>query len=658
MNAILHVSSGEEMKRYPLCSIREYLCIAGNKTLQPIYKCERRPGSSSPPQVQPEAMAMIAVVFVAFPSCRPAVVVEHRGDWKWAKEVWGMLHDRSSDAGDYASLSLKAWSTRLFIVYLDNCAHDKLASDASCREDKELLMGSLASRTMVLWLHELEVADRRYLTQAQAASAAAHGLCLSVEETCSGHAIHSDGGAIAHEDASAQAEDSKLILEADAEPITPTEYEGSQVFEGPSLCMDPYEPALKLKEREELKYEARESFVERVSHEYEQNRSNKFEVQSGFYTDQMMIDELKFSRKDKYEKKLLWYWVDTKYTGTRTEEDKDFDDDGDDDENDESGSEDADKNRDDMDGVPQVLDEILKQQKKSKQVYQRCLEVGAGEWTVLTAKAGTKKGAKGRGAADNAPEEAAPKRAAAKSKGHSASGTRAAMELVPTIMAALEVTDIDIGLDCKHPVIFPSSYVKSLADNGKLCRGFKKGQIMVLGSEPVLGYGCEAEDEITTSEPVKMNFRGNTYKTRQLFTVVPKKLYSKDATCLNELINQWSDDWSTCFSGLRIQHEGSTIELRLAVVGLKGVTLLDFNLSGSHATGAVKCLEHIYAEMKSFAAERDLYLHMTGLTRTLLSWSSSADFPTGSWFKGADTVVVLRYLAWKFQQVLTSDMNV
>ena len=29
-----------------------------------------------------------------------------------------------------------------------------------------------------------------------------------------------------------------------------------------------------------------------------------------------------------------------------------------------------------------------------------------------------------------------------------------------------------------------------------------------------------------------------------------------------------------------------------------------------------------------------------------------------SWFKGADTVVVLRYLAWKFQQVLTSDMNV
>ena len=27
-------------------------------------------------------------------------------------------------------------------------------------------------------------------------------------------------------------------------------------------------------------------------------------------------------RRDKYEKKLLWYWVDTKYKGLRTEEDK------------------------------------------------------------------------------------------------------------------------------------------------------------------------------------------------------------------------------------------------------------------------------------------------------------------------------------------------
>ena len=37
--------------------------------------------------------------------------------------------------------------------------------------------------------------------------------------------------------------------------------------------------------------------MEKVTHEYEQNRSNKFEVESGFYTDQMMQDDLKFSRR-------------------------------------------------------------------------------------------------------------------------------------------------------------------------------------------------------------------------------------------------------------------------------------------------------------------------------------------------------------------------
>ena len=38
------------------------------------------------------------------------------------------------------------------------------------------------------------------------------------------------------------------------------------------------------------------NFTEKVTHEYQQSRSNKFEVGSGFYTDQMMIDQLKFSK--------------------------------------------------------------------------------------------------------------------------------------------------------------------------------------------------------------------------------------------------------------------------------------------------------------------------------------------------------------------------
>ena len=39
-----------------------------------------------------------------------------------------------------------------------------------------------------------------------------------------------------------------------------------------------------------------EAFEEKVTHEYEQRRSNKFEIESGYYTDQMMADELKFTR--------------------------------------------------------------------------------------------------------------------------------------------------------------------------------------------------------------------------------------------------------------------------------------------------------------------------------------------------------------------------
>ncbi|CAE7694468.1 unnamed protein product, partial [Symbiodinium pilosum] len=84
------------------------------------------------------------------------------------------------------------------------------------------------------------------------------------------------------------------------------------------------------------------------------------------------------------------------------------------------------------------------------------------------------------------------------------------------------------------------------------------------------------------------------------------------------------------------------------------VTLLDLGLSGCEAVGAIKCLEHLFKEMKSFAMENNLYLHMNASTRTILSWSSHADYPTGFWFKGADTVVVIKFLIWKYTGLLES----
>ena len=60
------------------------------------------------------------------------------------------------------------------------------------------------------------------------------------------------------------------------------------------------------------------------------------------------------------------------------------------------------------------------------------------------------------------------------------------------------------------------------------------------------------------------------------------------------------------------------------------MTLLDFQISGARLTGAEPCLTHLFAELKAFATRTGLYLHMNGLTRALLSWETSAQFPTGN----------------------------
>ena len=97
---------------------------------------------------------------------------------------------------------------------------------------------------------------------------------------------------------------------------------------------------------------------------------------------------------------------------------------------------------------------------------------------------------------------------------------------------------------------------------------FKKSAIMVLGSEPVLGWGCEAEDEVTAQEVLKMNFRGNSLKTRILYTVMPKTLYKDDDTPLRKVIAEWAADLEMCFTqGLQLP--GQKPKLRVAAIGLK-----------------------------------------------------------------------------------------
>ena len=59
------------------------------------------------------------------------------------------------------------------------------------------------------------------------------------------------------------------------------------------------------------------------------------------------------------------------------------------------------------------------------------------------------------------------------------------------------------------------------------------------------------------------------------------------------------------------------------------VVLLDLQVSGCLFNGADKCLQHLFAELKDYAKDNRLYLHMNGLTRTILRWPSQADFPCG-----------------------------
>ena len=59
------------------------------------------------------------------------------------------------------------------------------------------------------------------------------------------------------------------------------------------------------------------------------------------------------------------------------------------------------------------------------------------------------------------------------------------------------------------------------------------------------------------------------------------------------------------------------------------VTLRDLQISGSQLAGAAPAWIHLFLELKKFASENNLYLHWNALTRALLSWETSASFPTG-----------------------------
>ena len=188
------------------------------------------------------------------------------------------------------------------------------------------------------------------------------------------------------------------------------------------------------------------------------------------------------------------------------------------------------------------------------------------------------------------------------------------MSTMPDIQAPLPLSEHNIGLEADHPVILPSDYVRILVQHGKLSnllgghgldclaefwheffsirpehpcfdlreeernatvpvflfadegRGYKKCQLMVMGFEPVLGFGCEAEDAPTARQRLKANFKGSTYNTRMLFSVLPALKYSKDKRPLNNLVDVFASDLASCF---RDGVAAAGMVIRLAVLNLK-----------------------------------------------------------------------------------------
>ena len=88
-----------------------------------------------------------------------------------------MLRDRTADSGSHACLTLKAWNTRVFLVFLDHVFQEYLASHPhESANDVELLLAASATKSLTLWFFEQEAADRRFLSLAEAQSIAGHGM--------------------------------------------------------------------------------------------------------------------------------------------------------------------------------------------------------------------------------------------------------------------------------------------------------------------------------------------------------------------------------------------------------------------------------------------------------------------------------------------------
>ncbi|CAK9038870.1 Uncharacterized protein SCF082_LOCUS22806 [Durusdinium trenchii] len=63
-------------------------------------------------------------------------------------------------------------------------------------------------------------------------------------------------------------------------------------------------------------------------------------------------------------------------------------------------------------------------------------------------------------------------------------------------------------------------------------------------------------------------------------------------------------------------------------------------------------IDNLFEDLKAFCVRNSLQLHMSGLSRTLLGFATSSEYPAGNWFKGQDTVTLLLFLEHRFESAV------
>ncbi|CAE7254992.1 unnamed protein product [Symbiodinium sp. CCMP2592] len=144
--------------RYPLMNLREFICL-GPETLNPV-------------------MEVLSWSFGQLAAGGRHYLIEMRGDWKWQKAFFCLKpHSQATmtsgmlgfEGGAYPSLNLKAWNSRLFVVFFEVVLKELVARDTAAGNEllcKELKLASAATTAMCAFLAGME-ASPRYMSDEQ-----------------------------------------------------------------------------------------------------------------------------------------------------------------------------------------------------------------------------------------------------------------------------------------------------------------------------------------------------------------------------------------------------------------------------------------------------------------------------------------------------------